>query len=90
MSTDTTTIYISEDGKVRGIYNDQFVDTYKQLDLTISRATNIEFDNARQKWVGVDLSNNQEIAVSTTRQGAIEQELAYLENKFKGTTTLNQ
>lgn len=70
---------INTNGEVEAVWDD----TLDRLDgqKEIKRATNLEFNNERQEWVAVDLSGNP-IAVSKTKQEALQQEHTHIEKNI--------
>jgi len=74
-------LLITPEATVVAIYSDKL----NKLDLgekQISRATEVEFNNATQQWEAFDLKTGEMIASGVDRDKVIEQEKQILESKL--------
>lgn len=72
---------ISPDGKeVAGLYSDKL--PYRELgNMSVTRASTIEFNGELQKWVVNILDENRFLGVFESRQEAIDAEIRYLNDR---------
>jgi hypothetical protein len=73
-------LYLRPNGSVECLYSDDV----QGLDLgvlSVSRASNVEFDNKRQEWVV--LVEDQEIACSKSREEALAYEVTLLNQRYE-------
>ncbi|WP_054692445.1 hypothetical protein [Syntrophomonas palmitatica] len=70
-------IFLRPDGTIEGLYTDA-IPLQKLGKLTVTRATTVEFDDARQEWL-VALPDGQEIYSNASREVALEWEKTYCE-----------
>lgn len=71
-------IYIRPDGKIEGLYNDTI--PLQQLgELSVMRATTIEFDHQRQEWI-VALPDGTEVYSHPSREECLKWEKIFCES----------
>jgi len=70
-------IFIRPDGKIEGLYTEK-IPLGKLGKLGVTRATHVEFDYGRQKWI-VTLPTGEEIFSHASREGALAWEKKYCE-----------
>jgi len=78
----TKSFFIGQGGECTTVYSDDFRNIYDGLGAQIERASNVEYDKDRGKWIA-KLADGTEIAEDENRGKAIEKEVAHL-NKMMG------
>ena len=80
--------FITPDGSSTSVYTDKLIDVYEQLEHECHRASNVEYDNDLQLWVAEDAETGHIISMQTVRQDAIDDEIEYLNEKFRNSGSL--
>ncbi len=70
------TLEVTPDGNIRCLYTD-VVDLSQLGRLSISRASQIEFDNYLRKWMVTSSKTGKRLYSATTRESALEWERQY-------------
>lgn len=72
-----SSIFIRPDGRIEGLYTD-IIPLQKLGNLSVTRATTIEFDPQRQGWV-VALPDGTEVHFGPSREECLQWEKSYCE-----------
>lgn len=76
-------IIISPDGKVLTMYRDEVHTKLLSLgDITIERASNVEFDPVHKRWEVKDIKYDKVLATSIYRSLALQDEVKIIENNL--------
>lgn len=76
------TIVIDTDGIIKSIYQDGFMDLYKQGKTTITRMSNVEPCPEHEGWCAA-MYDGMHLGPFELRQGALDAEINYLEDKLQ-------
>jgi hypothetical protein len=82
-------VFINPDGSTRGVYTDDLISIYEQLEHEKIRASNVEFDKETGMWVAIDAETGYVITSRRLRADAIKDEIEYLNEKFRGNVTID-
>jgi hypothetical protein len=70
-------------GKVEAVYDDRFLPLFQALGtMTVTRATEVEFDHASGEWIATHIATKQVIARGTNRSQVIQDEVKWLEENY--------
>lgn len=76
-----TTILITEDGNVHGVYNDELAKV-KLGEQTVRRATEVEYNHTLSRWEATDLRTGELIAFGPERDKVIKEEVRILNERL--------
>lgn len=75
-------VEIDIDGNINTIYTDE-IDLYDIGTITnVRRASHVNFDNVKQKWIVIDAQTNDILHENKSRESAINWEIAHFSNKI--------
>ena len=70
-------------GKVEAVYDDRFLPLFQALGtMTVTRATEVEFDHESKEWIATHIATKQVIARGTNRSQVIQDEVKWLEENY--------
>lgn len=75
-----TKIRINQSGIATGVYDDRLIPIYRALGVpVINRASEVEYDQAKQVWIAKDVHSGAVLAIDENRAECIKQEVQALE-----------